>query len=110
LGASTVRRLSALVAAASAVWSSSLPFRLQPQQVAVDPPPLRIVTSFPVEFHEPSVQGFWMHEYGVGEMLMQFRSDGQFHPWLAKGRAAGRSAALEDHPPSRGQNSRTASR
>lgn len=44
--------------------------------------PLRIVTSFRISSMNPVDQGFWMPEFGVAEMLMQFRADGQFHPWL----------------------------
>ncbi len=47
-----------------------------------DDPPLRIVTSFQIKSLDPSTQGFWMPEFGAAEMLMQFREDGKFHPWL----------------------------
>lgn len=47
-----------------------------------EPAPLRIVTSFQIDSLNPVDDGFWMPEFGVAEMLMQFRADGQFHPWL----------------------------
>jgi len=47
-----------------------------------EPAPLRIVTSFQIDSLDPVEDGFWMPEFGVAEMLMQFREDGQFHPWL----------------------------
>jgi len=104
-----VRRLSALVAAASAVvFLAAVP--VAAQQVAVDPPPLRIVTSFPVNSMNPSVQGSGCIEYGVGEMLMQFRSDGQFHPWLAKDVQRSIRLHWKITPPSRGQIPERASR
>lgn len=43
---------------------------------------LRMATSFAVESLDPISDGFWMQEFGVGEMLMQFREDGGFYPWL----------------------------
>ncbi|MCX6047826.1 MAG: ABC transporter substrate-binding protein [Chloroflexi bacterium] len=49
---------------------------------ATEPAALRIVTSFSVETLNPAEDGFWMPEFGVAEMLMQFRADGQYHPWL----------------------------
>lgn len=50
--------------------------------VADEPPPLRIVTSFQIASLDPIEEGFWMPEFGVGELLMQFRADGQYYPWL----------------------------
>lgn len=44
--------------------------------------PLRVVTSFQISSMDPIEDGFWMPEFGVGELLMQFRADGQHHPWL----------------------------
>ncbi len=49
---------------------------------STEPAPLRIVTSFQIDSLDPVEDGFWMPEFGVAEMLMQFRDDGQFHPWL----------------------------
>ena len=48
----------------------------------VEPAPLRIVTSFQIANLNPVEEGFWMPEFGVAEMLMQFRADGRYHPWL----------------------------
>ncbi|MCG8351349.1 MAG: ABC transporter substrate-binding protein [Chloroflexales bacterium] len=54
-----------------------------PEAPAADePPPLRIVTSFQIDSLDPIEQGFWMPEFGVGELMMQFRADGQHYPWL----------------------------
>jgi peptide/nickel transport system substrate-binding protein len=47
-----------------------------------DLPPLRIVTSFQIRSLNPIEQGFWMPEFGAGELMMQFRADGQHYPWL----------------------------
>jgi len=56
------------------------------EETAVTPeeefPPLRIVTSFRINSLDPVPQGFWMPEFGVAELLLQFRADGQYHPWL----------------------------
>jgi peptide/nickel transport system substrate-binding protein len=49
---------------------------------ADEPPPLRIVTSFQIASLNPIDDGFWMPEFGVGELMMQFRADGQHYPWL----------------------------
>jgi peptide/nickel transport system substrate-binding protein len=49
---------------------------------AEDLPPLRIVTSFQIASLNPVDDGFWMPEFGVGELMMQFRADGQHYPWL----------------------------
>lgn len=43
---------------------------------------LRFATSFEILNLDPIQEGYWMQEFGVGELLMQFRADGQFHPWL----------------------------
>lgn len=51
--------------------------------LAQEAAPLRIATSFEVANMNPLEEGFWMPEFGVGELLMQFRADGQIHPWLA---------------------------
>ncbi|MFN3644251.1 MAG: ABC transporter substrate-binding protein [Gemmobacter sp.] len=45
-------------------------------------PPLRVVTSFAIDSMNPWEDGFWMQEFGQAELLMQFREDGQHHPWL----------------------------
>ncbi len=45
-------------------------------------PPLRMVTSFTINSMDPWNDGFWMQEFGQAELLMQFREDGQHHPWL----------------------------
>jgi peptide/nickel transport system substrate-binding protein len=45
-------------------------------------PPLRIVTSFQIDSMDPVEEGFWMPEFGVGELMMQFRADGKHYPWL----------------------------
>ncbi|NJM08875.1 ABC transporter substrate-binding protein [Candidatus Gracilibacteria bacterium] len=47
-----------------------------------DLPPLRIVTSFQIASLNPVDDGFWMPEFGVGELMMQFRADGQHYLWL----------------------------
>ena len=56
------------------------------EETAVAPqdefPPLRIVTSFRINSLDPVPQGFWMPEFGVAELLLQVRADGQYHPWL----------------------------
>jgi peptide/nickel transport system substrate-binding protein len=44
--------------------------------------PLRVVTSFEVASMDPLEEGFWMAEFGVGELLMRFMQDGAYHPWL----------------------------
>lgn len=50
--------------------------------VAQEPAPLRMVTSFEVSTLDPASAGFWMAEFGVAELLLQFRADGMHHPWL----------------------------
>ncbi|MET3925060.1 ABC transporter substrate-binding protein [Devosia sp. 2618] len=47
-----------------------------------DPAPLRIVTSFDIGTMNPAVDGFWMQEFGVAELLMKFYPDGTNQPWL----------------------------
>jgi peptide/nickel transport system substrate-binding protein len=53
-----------------------------PAASAEELPPLRIVTSFQIKSLNPVDDGFWMPEFGVGELMMQFRADGQHYPWL----------------------------
>jgi peptide/nickel transport system substrate-binding protein len=53
-----------------------------PAATAQDLPPLRIVTSFQIKSLNPVDDGFWMPEFGVGELMMQFRADGKHYPWL----------------------------
>lgn len=50
--------------------------------LAQDHDPLRIVTSFDIESMNPYVDGFWMQEFGVAELLVKFERDGQHYPWL----------------------------
>lgn len=47
-----------------------------------DTPPLRIVTSFQIKSMNPIQDGFWMPEFGIAELMMQFRADGKHYPWL----------------------------
>lgn len=53
-----------------------------PLQAQSDRPALRIATSFSIGSMNPWEDGFWMQEFGQAELLMQFREDGQHHPWL----------------------------
>jgi len=53
-----------------------------PLQAQSDHPGLRIATSFTIGSMNPWEDGFWMQEFGQAELLMQFREDGQHHPWL----------------------------
>lgn len=46
--------------------------------------PLRMVTSFTIDSLDPVADGFWLAEYGSAELLMQYRSDGKYYPWLLK--------------------------
>lgn len=55
-----------------------------PAFAQADAPPLRIVTSFAINSMDPWNQGYWMQEFGQAELLMQFRQDGEHHPWLAE--------------------------
>jgi peptide/nickel transport system substrate-binding protein len=45
---------------------------------------LRMATSFQIRSMDPVEQGFWMQEFGQGELLMQFQPDGTITPWLAE--------------------------
>ncbi|MBF9052107.1 ABC transporter substrate-binding protein [Roseobacter sp. HKCCD9010] len=45
---------------------------------------LRMATSFQIRSMDPVSQGFWMQEFGQGELLMQFQPDGTITPWLAE--------------------------
>ncbi len=46
--------------------------------------PIRILTSFKIDSMDPDSEGFWMQEFGVAELLMEFQPDGSIAPWLAK--------------------------
>ena len=43
-----------------------------------------MATSFQIRSMDPVRQGFWMQEFGQGELLMQFQPDGTITPWLAE--------------------------
>lgn len=43
-----------------------------------------MATSFAIRSMDPVDQGFWMQEFGQGELLMQFQPDGSIAPWLAE--------------------------
>lgn len=43
-----------------------------------------MATSFQIRSMDPVDQGFWMQEFGQGELLMQFQPDGTITPWLAE--------------------------
>ncbi|MEO0912231.1 MAG: ABC transporter substrate-binding protein, partial [Pseudomonadota bacterium] len=45
---------------------------------------IRMATSFQIRSMDPVNQGFWMQEFGQGELLMQFQPDGTITPWLAE--------------------------
>lgn len=45
---------------------------------------LNMATSFQIRSMDPIKQGFWMQEFGQGELLMQFQPDGTITPWLAE--------------------------
>ena len=45
---------------------------------------LRIVTSFKIKSLDPISQGYWLTEFGSAELLMQYRADGKYYPWLLK--------------------------
>ena len=66
---------------AALLWTAAIALPM-PAAAAADHPPLRIVTSFTVNSMNPWMDGFWMHEFGQAELLMQFREDGKHHPWL----------------------------
>jgi len=44
---------------------------------------IHMATSFQIRSMDPVAQGFWMQEFGQGELLMQFQPDGTITPWLA---------------------------
>ncbi|WP_316858600.1 ABC transporter substrate-binding protein [uncultured Cohaesibacter sp.] len=52
--------------------------------VADSPEVIRMATSFKIRSMDPIKQGFWMQEFGQGELLMKFHADGSITPWLAK--------------------------
>ncbi|WP_328794903.1 ABC transporter substrate-binding protein [Jannaschia marina] len=43
-----------------------------------------MATSFQIRSMDPANQGFWMQEFGQGELLMKFQPDGTITPWLAE--------------------------
>lgn len=45
---------------------------------------INMATSFQIRSMDPVSQGFWMQEFGQGELLMQFQPDGTITPWLAE--------------------------
>ncbi|MEM6609430.1 MAG: ABC transporter substrate-binding protein [Pseudomonadota bacterium] len=45
---------------------------------------IHMATSFQIRSMDPVAQGFWMQEFGQGELLMQFQPDGTITPWLAE--------------------------
>jgi peptide/nickel transport system substrate-binding protein len=45
---------------------------------------IRMATSFQIRSMDPVSQGFWMQEFGQGELLMKFQPDGSITPWLAQ--------------------------
>ncbi|MEM8789911.1 MAG: ABC transporter substrate-binding protein [Pseudomonadota bacterium] len=45
---------------------------------------INMVTSFQIRSMDPVSQGFWMQEFGQGELLMKFQPDGTITPWLAE--------------------------
>lgn len=45
---------------------------------------IRMATSFQIKSMDPVSQGFWMQEFGQGELLMKFQPDGSITPWLAE--------------------------
>ena len=67
---------------ATLVLVAALSVGLAVPLAAQEHPPLRIVTSFAIDSMNPWEDGFWMQEFGQAELLMQFREDGQHHPWL----------------------------
>ena len=46
--------------------------------------PIRVITSFRIDSMDPEAKGYWFQEFGVGELLMEFKPDGTVAPWLAK--------------------------
>ncbi|PID60378.1 MAG: peptide ABC transporter substrate-binding protein [Gammaproteobacteria bacterium] len=45
---------------------------------------IRMATSFKIDSMDPVNEGFWMQEFGQGELLMKFQPDGTITPWLAE--------------------------
>ncbi|MBO9474125.1 ABC transporter substrate-binding protein [Shimia sp. R10_1] len=45
---------------------------------------INMATSFQIRSMDPVKQGFWMQEFGQGELLMKFQPDGSITPWLAE--------------------------
>ena len=45
---------------------------------------INMATSFQIRSMDPVKQGFWMQEFGQGELLMKFQPDGNITPWLAE--------------------------
>ncbi|MEM6696033.1 MAG: ABC transporter substrate-binding protein [Pseudomonadota bacterium] len=45
---------------------------------------INMATSFQIRSMDPVSQGFWMQEFGQGELLMKFQPDGTITPWLAE--------------------------
>lgn len=45
---------------------------------------INMATGFQIRSMDPVEQGFWMQEFGQGELLMKFQPDGSITPWLAE--------------------------
>lgn len=45
---------------------------------------INMATGFQIRSMNPVDQGFWMQEFGQGELLMKFQPDGSITPWLAE--------------------------
>lgn len=45
---------------------------------------INMATGFQIRSMDPVEQGFWMQEFGQGELLMKFQPDGSVTPWLAE--------------------------
>ncbi|MDE0851333.1 ABC transporter substrate-binding protein [Yoonia sp.] len=45
---------------------------------------INIATGFQIRSMDPVEQGFWMQEFGQGELLMKFQPDATITPWLAE--------------------------
>ncbi|WP_373355931.1 ABC transporter substrate-binding protein [Pseudoroseicyclus sp. CXY001] len=45
---------------------------------------LRMATSFAIESMDPVSEGFWLQEFGSGELMMRYEPDGSIVPWLAE--------------------------
>lgn len=45
---------------------------------------INMATGFQIRSMDPVDQGFWMQEFGQGELLMKFQPDGSITPWLAE--------------------------